>query len=239
VNLILFEEYERDLPLRKQDPRYKHLVKTLHKNTGDEFEAGVLGGKRGNGRITQILGDDGLLFSLNLTEIPPPRLPVTVAVGFPRPIQLRRLLRDLSSMGVSDIHLVCCELSDRNYLKTTLLTDGGARSAMIEGAVQSRDTVLPQLAVFPSLKDWLESGGVKARYDVNRIACDNVEPEGCFGAEYSGQPAAIVIGPERGWSSVERTQFKSAGFKRLSLGRRALRTETACIAAVASLGVFL
>jgi RsmE family RNA methyltransferase len=237
VNLILFEEDERDCPLQKRDPRAIHLIKTLRKKAGDEFDAGILDGKRGKGRITRIFDDGRLLFSLNLTEFPPPRLPLTVAVGFPRPIQTRRLLRDLSSMGVSAVHLVCCELSDKNYLKTTLLEDGGARAALIEGASQSRDTTLPQIAVFSSLKKWLEDGGLNAYPKANRIACDNVEPEGIFGAVRGGCPAALAIGPERGWSDRERPQFESAGFKRLSLGCRALRTETACIAAVAALGL--
>ncbi|MDR1149375.1 MAG: 16S rRNA (uracil(1498)-N(3))-methyltransferase [Spirochaetaceae bacterium] len=237
MNLILFEEDERDLPLQKRDPRAIHLVKTLHKKAGDEFDAGILGGKRGKGRITQVFDDGRLLFSLNLTEFPPPRLPVTVAVGFPRPIQTRRLLRDLSSMGVSAVHLVCCELSDKNYLKTTLLEDGGARAALIEGASQSRDTTLPQIAVFSSLKEWLEDGGVNECPEASRIACDNVEPEGVLGGVQNACPAALAIGPERGWSDRERLQFRNAGFKRLSLGCRALRTETACIAAIAALGV--
>jgi RsmE family RNA methyltransferase len=42
----------------------------------------------------------------------------------------------------------------------------------------------------------------------------------------------LAIGPERGWSDRERGLLEGEGFSRLSLGSRALRTETACIAAV-------
>jgi RsmE family RNA methyltransferase len=42
----------------------------------------------------------------------------------------------------------------------------------------------------------------------------------------------LAIGPERGWSDRERQLFAAAGFTRLSLGPRALRTETACTAAL-------
>jgi RsmE family RNA methyltransferase len=42
---------------------------------------------------------------------------------------------------------------------------------------------------------------------------------------------ALAIGSERGWSDHERDLLEKAGFLRLSLGSRALRTETACIAA--------
>jgi RsmE family RNA methyltransferase len=229
VNLILFEEHEAGKPLRKGDPRAVHLVKILRKNAGDEFDAGILYAQRGKGRIEQVTDSGDVFFSLMLAEPPPPRLPITVTAGFPRPIQTRRLLRDLSSMGVGAINLVGCELGDKNYLKTTLLTDGGARAALIEGAVQARDTTLPSLAVFPSLRAWLDETADSGRL----IACDNVEPQGDFWREMPGDgPVVLAIGPERGWSDGERRQLENAHFKRLSLGNRALRVETACIAAV-------
>jgi len=45
------------------------------------------------------------------------------------------------------------------------------------------------------------------------------------------RPVVLAIGSERGWTDHEREFLKNAGFLRLSLGSRALRTETACIAA--------
>jgi len=49
-------------------------------------------------------------------------------------------------------------------------------------------------------------------------------------AQTSG-PVTLAIGSERGWSDREREMLEAAGFLRLSLGSRALRTETACVAA--------
>jgi RsmE family RNA methyltransferase len=45
--------------------------------------------------------------------------------------------------------------------------------------------------------------------------------------------AIIAIGSERGWSERERALFQERGWTALSLGSRALRTETACVAAAA------
>jgi 16S rRNA U1498 N3-methylase RsmE len=71
---------------------------------------------------------------------------------------------------------------------------------------------------------------------ISLIACDNVEPDGAFGDEAPADgPVMLAIGPERGWSDMERRQLSATGFKRLSLGNRALRTETACAAAVSAL----
>jgi RsmE family RNA methyltransferase len=213
-------------------------LKVLRKKAGDGFEAGILGGSRGTGRIEKINLDGSILISLRVDEEPPPRLPLRVAVGFPRPIQLRRLLRDLSSLGVEAVDLLGTELGEKSYRDTKLLSGGGAKEALIEGAAQSRDTVIPELAVFVCLEDWLRerpwdkgaAGSVRSLPLL--VAADNVRPEGAL-ARLSPMrgPMVLAVGAERGWSDRERDALEAAGFSRLSLGSRALRTETACVAA--------
>ncbi|WP_304224348.1 RsmE family RNA methyltransferase [Gracilinema caldarium] len=271
VNLILFRQDELDKPIPKRDERAIHLVKVLHKTIGDTFDAGLLNGPLGQGRITAIEPDGALLVELDLKTPAPPRHPIRVAVGFTRPIQLRRLLRDLSSLGVSYIDLLATELGEKSYQDTTLLTDGGAEQALIEGAIQSRDTTLPVIQTYRSLKTWLaaqpwaaeqpwlavQSGGAEVPANITTpaycgqpfstvgtastatmvtllLAPDNVRPQGAFAElpSFPGAAAVLVIGSERGWSDAERNQLEKAGFSRLSMGSRALRTETASVAAV-------
>ncbi|GHV91130.1 ribosomal RNA small subunit methyltransferase E [Spirochaetia bacterium] len=246
MNIILFEEHELGSSLPRRDERTIHLLKVLHKKTGDSFDAGVLGGKRGTGFIAKINLDGSILYSLDLDEEPPPRLPLRVAVGFPRPIQLRRLLRDLSNLGLEAVDLVGTELGEKSYRDTKLLSDGGARAALIEGAVQSRDTGVPALSVYPSLEEWLSerpwdnqadrrsAGARRIGLGPLLIAADNVRPGGSIARlSLMRRSAVLAIGPERGWSDGERAHLEGAGFLRLSLGERALRTETACVAAAA------
>ncbi|MGY3265729.1 16S rRNA (uracil(1498)-N(3))-methyltransferase [Lysobacter sp. HA35] len=45
----------------------------------------------------------------------------------------------------------------------------------------------------------------------------------------------IAVGPEGGWSPLDREQLRAAGFDGLRLGPRILRTETAGLAAIAAL----
>jgi RsmE family RNA methyltransferase len=237
VNIILFEPWEPGKVLSRRDKRTIHLLKVLHKKVGDSFDAGILGGRRGTGRIEKINFDGSLFVSLMVDEEPSPRLPLRVAVGFPRPIQLRRLLRDLSNLGIEAVDLLGTELGEKSYRDTKLLSDGGAREALIEGAVQSRDTSIPELAVFASLDAWLRErawdkrgGGVRSFPLL--VAADNVRPEGAMSrlSPMRG-PMVLAVGAERGWSDRERDALEDAGFSRLSLGGRALRTETACVAA--------
>ena len=51
--------------------------------------------------------------------------------------------------------------------------------------------------------------------------------------------AVLAIGPEGGWTGEERDLAVKAGFHEASLGRLILRTETAVIAALASLSFAL
>jgi len=237
VNIILFEEHELGRNLPRRDNRTIHLLKVLHKKAGDSFEAGIIGGMKGTGRIEKVNFDGSIFVSLYASEPSPPRLQIRTAVGFVRPIQIRRLLRDLSSMGVSAIDLIGTELGEKSYRDTKLFDDGGAHEALVEGAVQSRDTVLPTLAIYEHLEKWLkESPWEKSAASRTPllIALDNERAEGSlFHISPANRPAVLAIGPERGWSQRERELFEKAGFLRLSMGERALRTETACVAAAA------
>jgi 16S rRNA (uracil1498-N3)-methyltransferase len=246
VNIILFKASEIGKPLARRDERTIHLLKVLHKKAGDSFDAGILGGSLGLGRIESIRLDSSVIYSLDLREEPPERFPVRVAVGFPRPIQIKRLLRDLSNLGLEAVDLIGTELGEKSYRDTKLFVSGGAEAALIEGAVQARDTIIPVLSVYNTLEDWLaerpwekplpgkNSPGniysISSRFPY-LVALDNVRPEGALSLLSAyGRSIVLAVGPERGWSDRERDELKKAGFIRLSMGSRAMRTETACVA---------
>jgi RsmE family RNA methyltransferase len=239
MNLILFEADEAGKPLPRRDERAIHLLKVLHKTVGDTFDAGILGGGLGIGKIEAIRIDGSIQYSLNLGEDPPERVPIRMGVGFPRPIQIKRLLRDLSNLGLLAVDLLGTETGEKSYRDTKLISDGGARSALIEGAVQARDTRFPVLRVYPDIASWLAErpwekgpGRVLPGIAPLLIAADNVRPEGTFThLTAMRRPLVLAVGSERGWTNHERDMLEKAGFLRLSLGSRALRTETACVAA--------
>lgn len=234
MNIILLEEHELGHNLSRRDDRTIHLLKVLRKKTGDSFEAGILGGKLGTGKIEKINFDGSIFVTFQGSVTPAPRLRLRIAVAFARPIQMRRIFRDLSSIGVFAIDIIGTDMGEKSYRDTKLLIDGGSNVALIEGAVQARDTQIPVLTVFDSLDKWLKDRpweNESSRIPL-LLAMDNVRAEGSFfHLSPSSRPAVLAIGPERGWSDRERDLFEKSGFLRLSMGKRALRTETACIAA--------
>jgi RsmE family RNA methyltransferase len=237
MNLILFEADEVGKPLSRWDKRAVHLLKTLHKRTGDTFDAGVLEGRLGTGKIEAVRLDGSVVCSLDLREDPPARTPLRMGVGFPRPIQLRRLLRDLSNLGLLAVDLLGTDMGEKSYRDTKLISGGGAREALVEGAAQARDTRLPALRSYPDAAAWLaahpwDQGPRRVTLDPLLVMADNVRPEGSFvNLPPTRRSVVLAVGSERGWTNHERDIFEQAGFTRLSLGGRALRTETACVAA--------
>lgn len=261
MNICLFEKDElgKSIPLR--DERAQHLIKVLHKKCGDTFFAGVKEGEAGTATITRIgskADADGGSIDFIFEPVPnmdKPLLPITLIVGFPRPIQLRRLLRDVAGIGCEKIFLTGTELGDKSYLKSTLVEKGAAVQMLVDGTVQAASTHVPKIKMHKTLSDCLA--------DVNgdfRIALDNVRAETslahflreresqkkiqrsgkrceeyveCDKDKTCGQKIIAAIGSERGWTDKERDLLKRHGFTLCSMGERVLRTETAATAATA------
>ncbi|GAB2501680.1 16S rRNA (uracil(1498)-N(3))-methyltransferase [Lysobacter humi (ex Lee et al. 2017)] len=66
-----------------------------------------------------------------------------------------------------------------------------------------------------------------------------LDPSGAHALQAMPAPGeaglCLAVGPEGGWSPLDREQLQAAGFEGLRLGPRILRTETAGLAAIAAL----
>lgn len=240
MNIVLFAENELNKPLNSSDSRYQHIVRILHKTQGDEFDAGVINGRAGKASIVSLTKDEMIFDFVPLNE-KSPLFPVVLIVGFPRPIQLKRLLRDVSSLGVQQINLTGTELGEKSYLKSTLVERGAAEQGLLDGAVQAKSTFVPKLFMHDSLKtciqsveDMLNSTDYKS---VKKILLDNIKPE-CRLSELAkngglqNSLVVVAVGSERGWTDKERQMFVECNFSVCSLGERVLRTETAVVTGV-------
>ena len=61
------------------------------------------------------------------------------------------------------------------------------------------------------------------------------ETRKCLSSIQPGQPVAVLIGPEGGFSEQEAADAQKAGFSSITLGKRILRTETAGMTVLAIL----
>ena len=201
MNIVLFqrEEMESPLPLLPlKDERAKHILKVLHKQVGESFDAGIINGKAGRAEITSIT-EDGISFHFLPLSDGKPLYPVTLIIGFPRPIQLKRLFRDAAGLGACRLCLCGTELGEKSYMDSNIVERGAAYAALLDGSAQAKSTHIPELQLVPSVKACLselfpvkacsdysaaDSSSGRARSltsDCNqsdiRVMLDNVKPE--------------------------------------------------------------
>ena len=243
MNICLFSPEEILNPLDIQDERAQHILKILHKKEGESFSAGIIGGQAGTAVIKKIeveekKSSDGkktfkggkIYFDFTPESDGKKLYPLKMIIGFPRPIQLKRLLRDMASLGVQEVHLTGTELGEKSYLKSDLATKGEAEKFLLDGSVQAGSTQIPKLFIHQTLKNCLEQIDLEGKL----LALDNIEPSQSLSCalKEKQQKAIAEIGSERGWTNYERQLFRQNGFELLSMGKRILRTETASTVAV-------
>ena len=233
----------------KNDERYLHIKKVLHLKEGDVFKAGIINGKIGEALISH-LSEEKIVFSFcpnkpdkgiadngaNKVETRPlPLPPIKIILGFPRPIQLRRILRDAASLGFAEIVLCGTELGERSYLKSNLSSPEEIKKYLLDGISQAGQTLLPDFSFCNSVKEALKDlkaalfKGSKVLLDIGDF------PSLSTFRMTKGEELTIAIGSERGWTQNERESFLAEGFISYSMGKRILRTETALTSALSVL----
>ena len=202
----------------------------MRRREGDSFDAGLINGPRGKGRLEKIT-PDALTFSFAWGEPPPPLDPIMLLIGLPRPQTARKILQEATTLGVGALHFFTAEKAEPSYAGSTLWISGEWRRHLVAGAEQAFCTRLPELTHGLTLAAALE----KTPSAATRLALDNYEAPAPLGQDQppAGAPVVLALGPERGWSAAERDFLRAKNFSLVHLGSRVLRTETAVVAAVA------
>ncbi|MCI8360424.1 MAG: 16S rRNA (uracil(1498)-N(3))-methyltransferase [Clostridiales bacterium] len=216
-----------------------HIVKALRMRPGERLTVCDL---KGTDYFCEIAAADPQRVELTVLETAPtksePKLAVTLYQCVPKGDKLDGVVQKAVELGVSRIVPVlssrCVSRPDPKSMGKK--TDRWRKIAR-EAAGQSGRGVLP--AVDPALDFnacaaalsgydlslfFYEEGGEPLRTLVSRTA---LPP--------SGGRAAVLIGPEGGFTPEEARKAASAGAATVTLGPRILRTETAPIAALTAL----
>jgi len=241
LNLVLFEPSEISAPLPRSDPRAQHVLDVLRRKEDEPFDVGIVNGPRGKATLTAIT-QNAITLAFSWGEAPPPTSPLTLLIGLPRPQTARKILQEATALGVAAIHFVATERGEPSYADSTLWSSGEWRRHLLAGAAQAFCTRIPEVSFGRKL------GGVIADLPSNatRVALDNyespialasvVEPTvlpNVTSASDTVRPIVLALGSERGWTGAERDLLRANGFTLAHLGPRVLRTETACVAAIA------
>ena len=172
--------------------------------------------------------------------MPPALAPIRLILGFPRPIQAARILKDLTSLGVSEILLTGTELGEKSYAQSSIFKDLDFRCHLLEGAEQAGNPRLPARFAHWSLRRCLEAVAAEPRSRPSGIFLHPYGEARPMGRRETAAevrrrrlepPVTLAIGSERGWSDAELAHC--GGRLRSAKPRRAdPQTETAALAAM-------
>lgn len=154
-----------------------------------------------------------------------PMVRLTLAAGLSTGFKFDQVIQQGTEVGVSRFVPLKTE---KSYIKSADLSNKLNRfeKVAIAAMKQSRRSYLPDVAEIRSLPEYL-----KESMDEPLKLLFHPDVEAGISLESIKNPAvqraAILIGPESGFSVNEVASAINAGFKPISLGSRILRTETA------------
>jgi len=153
MNIILLRQEELsdgNFSFAKTDERFLHIKKVLKLGVGAVFKAGIIDGEKGTAEITSF-SDELLTARFTVSEktdggadvsaLPP----IKLILGFPRPIQLRRILRDVAGLGIEALYLTGTELGEKSYLQADIAAETEIERLLIDGCSQAGDTHIPKV----------------------------------------------------------------------------------------------
>ncbi|TXT43279.1 MAG: ribosomal RNA small subunit methyltransferase E [Spirochaetes bacterium] len=234
MNMLLLRGVDERIEIPRADRRYEHIVKILKKTPGDSLEAGRTDGSLGVA-ILESIGDKVLILKFVPQDSAPPLRRLRILMGFPRPIQAGRILKDLSSIGVFSIWFCLSALGDKSYANSRFFKEKDFEDPLVEGAEQGGNPLLPEVRTFWSLDAALDALAEDEKTESwTKIGCH--PGAGSFKlseADRVEEPCVLALGSERGWTEQEVSRLKDRGFDIRNMGDRILKTETAVTVSVA------
>jgi len=239
VNLILLTEADRvdGARFRVTGPRARHVAEVLRAEPGRTLRVGLLEGPLGLGTVTATSPDAAELACV-FDAAPPPRPRTDLVLAIPRAKSLRKLLPEVTALGIDRLVLFRSWRVAKPYLTQGILDPAEHRPLLHEGLMQAKCTREPVVTVEALFKPFVEDrlpafaagavrlvahpGGATSLASVRIAADDRV---------------VLVVGPEGGFVPYEVEAFQAAGFTAVSMGDRTLRVETACVALLAQTGL--
>ncbi|GLQ32107.1 16S rRNA (uracil(1498)-N(3))-methyltransferase [Litoribrevibacter albus] len=227
MNLILITE--RDFASTSQvvlsDHRAKHIHQVHQAEPGRRLKVGLVNGLMGLGEVTDAIksGDDyQVSLTVELSQQPPEKLPLTVILALPRPKMLRRTIQNLTSLGVAHLVLINSYRVEKSYWQSPFLHQLDEYVQL--GLEQSVDTVPMTIQLEKRFKPFVEDRLPELIQDKRAIVAHPYVSETC--PRDIQTPLVLAIGPEGGFIQYEVDKLIDAGFDAVTLGQRIQKVET-------------
>ncbi len=226
MNLMLLEKKDFTGPVRVviSGRRFDHVQKVLKAGAGEILSFGIVNGRMGTGRIIEV-NSDSLEMDVSLDMEPPEPLPLTLILALPRPKMLKRIIENVTSLGVKDIYLINSWRVGKSFWQSPVLEARELEKYLRLGLEQGKDTIMPRIhqkRFFTKfVKQELPGIGKDSFCITAHPKTSNICPIGV------NKKTCLVIGPEGGFINLEIKTLEESGFTTYSIGQRILRVETA------------
>ncbi len=204
-----------------------HLVRVLRVEPGQRYE--ISDGAAAYVATVTEARKNRVVFAVG-ERVPPKPLPVRITLVFAliKFDRLEWILEKGTEAGVEVFQPVMAERSEKGLDRAEPKRRERWERIIMEAAQQSRRDRLPELRELIPLR---KARGIEA--DARLLLDEDPEAAPLLGALPAAfQTAALLLGPEGGWTEEEREDLHGAGWTRVSLGPLILRTETAALAGV-------
>jgi 16S rRNA (uracil1498-N3)-methyltransferase len=210
---------------------HHHLARVLRARTGDQVWLFDEDGCRYRAKIDRLTGEEGVLTILETISPPDVATKIVLAPALLKAKPMDDLILQAAELGVFRISPVISERTvSRIEGPSERKLERWSRIARTSSK-QSRSGRIPIIEPPVALPVFLAACRADRKYVLTEHGGARFKD---LRAASSVPPAeaAVLIGPEGGWSEIEEDFFVPAGFIRMSLGRTILRAETAALAGV-------
>jgi 16S rRNA (uracil1498-N3)-methyltransferase len=213
-----------------------HLGRVLRAQTGQRYELSD-GERVWLGEIASV-GRDRVQFTL-VEELPvhQPRLNVTLLLSVVKFEMFEWAIEKATELGVTTIVPLAAARSEKALLAAAPKRAERWKKILLEASQQSRRVRVPLLSEIQKPESAFASSNEGVRVLLSERG--EISPMRKVLEGQRTTKAYLAIGPEGGWTDSEFEAARRNGFQEASLGRLILRTETAVIAALASMNYAL
>ena len=222
-----------------------HLGHVLRAEMGQSYELSD-GETVRVGRVNRVDRDE-IEFELieTVADIVPPRLTITLLLSIVKFDRFEWALEKATELGVTEIVPLNAARSDKGLILAAAKRAERWQRILMESSQQARrlrPPVLHEVETFAARFSPLTDGDSLHGKTLKIMLSERGEARPlrellAAHSRESTHDAILAIGPEGGWTDEEFDATAACGFEEASLGSNILRTETAVMAAIASLNL--
>lgn len=208
--------------------RAEHLRDVLKVDVGSTVRAGIVDGGLGTATVQEMAGDTITVAVAATDEAPATADALLLAI--PRPKVLMRMLSHAAAMGFARIVLFRSWRVDKTWMQSRAMDPAVQREQLLLGLEQGGRTRVPEVQRFDLFKPMVEDHLPALALPPQRFVAHPTAATPTHELQLTTGPFSLAIGPDGGFLPYEVEKLQAEGFRAITCGPHALRTETALAA---------